>query len=171
MRSFQDRFEANVWWGLVSGHLIGPHIFDQSLNANRYLNFLQNDFLELIENFDLKFRKNLIYMQDEAPHWARIITIYLNEHFLIEWIDYGSPYVQWPPRSSDLTPLDFYLWEYLKTLVYWTPIESHNQLGQQIRYACDVVRADVNTIENATNTIVRCFELCYDNSGRYFINL
>ncbi len=43
---FQDRFKANVWRGLIGDRLIGHHIFDQSLNANRYLNFLQNDSLE-----------------------------------------------------------------------------------------------------------------------------
>ncbi len=58
--SFQDRFKANVWCGLVGECLIGLHILDQSLNANRYLNFLQNDFLSRTKNLDLEFRKNLI---------------------------------------------------------------------------------------------------------------
>jgi len=26
--------------------------------------------------------------------------------------------VNWPPRSCDLTPLDFFLWDYLKSQVY-----------------------------------------------------
>ena len=26
--------------------------------------------------------------------------------------------VNWPPRSSDLTPLDYFLWGYVKSLVY-----------------------------------------------------
>ncbi len=51
MRSFQDRLKANIWYGLVDDHLIDPHIFDQSLNADRHLNFLQNNFLEWLENF------------------------------------------------------------------------------------------------------------------------
>ncbi len=39
-RSFKDRIKANVWCGLVGDRLISPHIFDQSSNADKYLNFL-----------------------------------------------------------------------------------------------------------------------------------
>ncbi len=48
-------------------------------------------------------------------------------------------------------------------LVYRTSIESRDQLVQQMRDMCDTVRADVNTIQIATNAVVRCSELCYDN--------
>ncbi len=70
-------------------------------------------------------------MQNGTPlHQSRIVTTYLNEHIANSWIGYGSPYVQWPLRSPDLTPIDFNLWGHLKTLVYRTPIISHDQLVQ-----------------------------------------
>lgn len=28
----------------------------------------------------------------------------------------------WPPRTPDLTPLDFYLWDHIKNKVYFSPI-------------------------------------------------
>ncbi len=118
--------------GLVIGnHLIGLRIFSQSLNADGYLNFRQNDFLRWIKNFDLEYKKTLINMQDGAPpHRVTIITTYLNEHFPNKWFGYGSSYVQWPSQSPNLTPLDFYLCGHLKTLVYRTPIKLHDQLVQ-----------------------------------------
>ncbi len=71
-------------------------------------------------------------MQDGAPPLQARIT-HLNERFLNKWISYGSPYVpSWPPEFPNFTPLDFYLWEHLKTLVYRTPIKSCDQLIQQI---------------------------------------
>ena len=37
------------------------------------------------------------------------------------WIGKGGP-VAWPPRSPDLTLLDFFLWGHIKSLVYKTPV-------------------------------------------------
>ncbi len=170
-RSFQDRFKTNVLCGLVGDRHIGPHIFDQSLNANKYLNVLQNYFLGWIENFDLEFRKNLVYMQDGAPpHRARIITTYMNEYFPNNGIGYGSPYVQRLPRSPDLTPLNFYgAFENFGVSNHYR--KACDQLVQQIQDKCDDVRADANTIQIATNIVERSSELCYDNSSGYFENI
>lgn len=32
----------------------------------------------------------------------------------------GKGAIDWSPKSSDLTPLDFFLWSHLKTIVYKT---------------------------------------------------
>jgi hypothetical protein len=41
---------------------------------------------------------------------------HLNDTFLNQWIGCGST-INWPPRSPDLTPLDFCLWGWLKSEV------------------------------------------------------
>ena len=33
-----------------------------------------------------------------------------------------------PPRSSDLSPLDFYVWEHIKALMYSVPTEQEQTL-------------------------------------------
>ncbi|KAJ4433430.1 hypothetical protein ANN_15689 [Periplaneta americana] len=43
-------------------------------------------------------------------------------------------------RSPDLTPLDFFLWGYVKSLVYETPVETEEDLRARILAACDNVR-------------------------------
>jgi hypothetical protein len=64
---------------------------------------------------------NLIFMQDGAPpHFGGLR--WLDDHFPERWMGrgtraYPAPY-PWPPRSPDLTPMDFYLWGYVKTRVY-----------------------------------------------------
>ena len=35
--------------------------------------------------------------------------------------------ISWPPRSSNLTPLDFFLWGYLKSEVYVDPYPRNLQ--------------------------------------------
>jgi hypothetical protein len=37
-----------------------------------------------------------------------------------------------PPHSRDLSPLDFYLWRHLETLVYSGPVENEETLHQRI---------------------------------------
>jgi hypothetical protein len=50
----------------------------------------------------------------------------------------GIP-IAWPPRSPDLTPLDFFLLEYIKALVYETKVQDVNALHRQVTAACETV--------------------------------
>ncbi|GFX88713.1 hypothetical protein TNCV_4636341 [Trichonephila clavipes] len=40
--------------------------------------------------------------------------------------------VNWPPRSCDLTPLDYFLWGYVKSLVYANKPQTHDHLEDNI---------------------------------------
>ena len=39
---------------------------------------------------------------------------WFNQNFPRKWIGRNSPLCEFPPRSPDITPLDFYLWVHLK---------------------------------------------------------
>ncbi|GFX18774.1 uncharacterized protein TNCV_3019311 [Trichonephila clavipes] len=41
--------------------------------------------------------------------------------------------VNWPPRSCDLTPLDYFLWGYVKLLVYADKPQTLDHLEDNIR--------------------------------------
>ncbi|GFW25566.1 hypothetical protein TNCV_1308271 [Trichonephila clavipes] len=41
--------------------------------------------------------------------------------------------VNWPPRSCDLTPLDYFLWGYVKSLVYADKPQALDHLEDNIR--------------------------------------
>ena len=50
-----------------------------------------------------------IYQQNRATsHFSNILRTLLDEQFPARWIERGSPYVAWPARSPDLTPIDFF---------------------------------------------------------------
>ena len=55
-------------------------------------------------------------MQLLKPQYANKVRNYLNEQFPGTWIDVGV--AEWPARSPDLTPLDFFFWGVLKDRVY-----------------------------------------------------
>ena len=58
-----------------------------------------------------------MYFQHDGapPHYTIRVREFLNEIFPNRWLGRGGPVV-WPPRSPDLTPLDYYLWGHMKTL-------------------------------------------------------
>lgn len=57
------------------------------------------------------------------------------------WIGRGSP-TPWPPRSPDLTPLDFYFWGCMKELVYSTPVENEIELVGSIVEAGAIIQEE-----------------------------
>jgi hypothetical protein len=44
------------------------------------------------------------------------------------------------PLSPHLNPLDFYLWEHLKTLVYAAPVDNEEALHHRTVDACQTIR-------------------------------
>ena len=59
---------------------------------------------------------------------------FLNETFPDRWIERDGP-IPWPPRSPDITPLDFFLWGYVKDTVYRTKVREMTDLKQRISNA------------------------------------
>ena len=70
-----------------------------------------------------------MYFQHDGapPHYTRYVREYLNESFPNRWLGRGGP-VAWTPRSPHLTPLDYYLWGHMKTIMYETKVESRAAL-------------------------------------------
>lgn len=94
--NFQERFKVNVWAGILDKNLIGPFILPDNLNAQYYLNFLENTLPELLEDVTINLRTGAMYQHDGAPaHSARIITAFLNQKFNTGWIGRYGPY-KWP---------------------------------------------------------------------------
>ena len=72
------------------------------------------------------------------PHYTRHVSEYLNESFPKRWLGRGGR-VAWPPRSPDLTPLDYYLWGHMNTLVYETKVETRAALRDRIFAAAEQI--------------------------------
>ena len=63
---------------------------------------------------------------------------FLNATFPNRWIGRDDP-TPWPPRSPDITPLDFFLWEYDKDKVFSTPLPDITNLKARISDAIATV--------------------------------
>ena len=95
---------------------------------------------------------------------------YLNESFPNRWLGRGGPVI-WPPRSRDLTPLDYYLWGHIKTLVYETKVESRAALRDRIFAAAEHIRNHPNNIGSTTHSLLMCAENCIAAGGGHFEQL
>ena len=94
-----------------------PHFSDRMTGQN-YLDFLQNELPKQLEDVPLATRIAMYFQYDGAPsHYTRHVMQHLNDTFPNRWIGRGST-INWPPRSPDLTPLDFCLWGMMKSEVY-----------------------------------------------------
>ncbi|EZA51141.1 hypothetical protein X777_10433 [Ooceraea biroi] len=104
----QVRWSVNVWAGILGDNIIGPYFIDGNVNGNEYRRFLNNELVALLDNVPLKLRMNMWFQQDGHPaHTAKATRELLNEKFGNRWIGLHGPR-EWPPRSPDLTQLDFF---------------------------------------------------------------
>jgi len=79
---------------------------------------------------------DVYWQQDGTPaHFDRIVGTYLNDNFPDRWIGRLGP-IAWPPRSPDLTPLDFSIWGMLKDIVYGQNLRTIAELKEGIENAC-----------------------------------
>lgn len=112
--------KCTVWCGLHAGGIIGPYFFKDDQNRNVTVNGARyramiSDFLPEMEELGLV---DMWFQQDGATcHTSRESMDILRNEFGEQFISRNGP-VNWPPRSCDLTPLDYFLWGYVKSLVY-----------------------------------------------------
>ncbi|PNF29996.1 hypothetical protein B7P43_G06954 [Cryptotermes secundus] len=69
---------------------------------------------------------------EHPPHWGLDVRRSLSATFQDRWIGRRGP-IRWPPRSPDLTPLNFFLWGYVKDRVFVPPVNELADLQAHIR--------------------------------------
>ena len=128
-----------------------------------YLELLQNAIypalVEIIENDDQYMENHLIFQQDGAPpHFELIVRQYLDQTFPGQWIGRRGS-IEWPPRSPDLSPLDF-LRGHLKTKIYATQPTSLEHLQQRIIDECRQITPQLlqNVRERCEQNLYYCME-------------
>jgi len=70
----------------------------------------------MVENVPLEIRINMYFQHDGAPaHASRNVQNLLSITFPNRWIGHGRSW-NWPARSPNLTPLDFFFGDILKIM-------------------------------------------------------
>ncbi|GFV94844.1 transposable element Tc3 transposase [Trichonephila clavipes] len=150
--------KLTVWCALWAGGIIGPYFFKNdeghnvTVNGDRYRAMITNFFIPELNNHDVQ---ELWFQQDGATcHTARATIDLLKDTFGDRLISRFGP-VNWPPRSCDLTPLDYFLWGYVKSLVYADKPQTLEHLEDNIRRVIADIRPQMleKVIENWTSRL------------------
>jgi len=89
------------------------------------------------------FKPWIIFQQDGAPpHWGSHGRRFLDATFPHKWIGRDGLTPR-PPRSSDITLLDFFLWKYVKDKAFSTPVPDITNLKARITDAFVTITEDV----------------------------
>ncbi|GFW66331.1 DUF4817 domain-containing protein [Trichonephila clavipes] len=145
--------QLTVWCALWAGGIIDPYFFKNdeghnvTVNGDRYRAMITNFFIPELNNHDVQ---ELWFQQDGATcHTARATIDLLKDTFVDRLISRFGP-VNWPPRSCDLTPLDYFLWGYVKSLVYADKPQTLDHLEDNIRRVIADIRLQMleKVIEN-----------------------
>ncbi|GFW73995.1 uncharacterized protein TNCV_545191 [Trichonephila clavipes] len=150
--------KLTVWCALWAGGIIGPYFFKNderhniTVNGDRYRAMITNVFIPELNNHDVQ---ELWFQKDGATcHTARATIDLLKDMFGDRLISRFGPMI-WPPRSCDLTPLDYFLWGYVKSLVNAVKSQTLDHLEDNIRRVIADIRPQMleKVIENWTSRL------------------
>jgi len=98
----------------ILNQIIGPFFIEGNLNSEKYEDMLHNEIVPRILEITGQNFEHTYFQQDGAsPHYGRNVRNYLDVVFNDRCIG-RKGYIEWPARSPDLSPLDYFLWGYLK---------------------------------------------------------
>ncbi|GFU60141.1 transposable element Tcb2 transposase [Trichonephila clavipes] len=149
--------KLTAWGALWAGGINGPYFFKNddhnvTVNGDRYRALITNFFIPELNNQDVQ---ELWFQQDGATcHTARATIDLLKNTFGDRLISRFGP-VNWPPRSCDLTPLDYFMWGYVKSLDYADKPQTLDHLEDNIRRVIADIRPQIleKVIENWTSRL------------------
>ncbi|GFW46720.1 DUF4817 domain-containing protein [Trichonephila clavipes] len=146
LNGYVNKQNCRIWVKLIH------KCHNVTVNGDRYRAINTNFFIPELNNHDVQ---ELWFQQDGATcHTARAIIDLLKDTFGDRLISRFGP-VNWPPRSCDLTPLDYFLWGYVKSLVYADKPQTLNHFEDNIRRVIADIRPQMleKVIENWTSRL------------------
>ena len=131
-----------VWCGFWAGGIIRPYFFENqagvaiSVNELHYRNMIKEFLCPELGDMDVD---DVYFQQDCATCHTSGETIgLLREKFPGRMISRNDDF-NWLPKSCDLTPLDFFLWGYVKDKVYADAPQSIQELKEKTRTVIDEI--------------------------------
>ena len=153
-----------AWVGILDGRCLPVHWFQDSVNAQSYLEMLQTVVWPVLRR--MRNRKDIWFQQDGAPcHVAGDVMEFLESKFGDQLISRGCRH-HWPAYSPDLSPLDFSFWPQAVTYLIKEEPSSIEALKRAVEnFAASLSRDQLRRMARHTR---RRAELCAAAEGGYF---
>lgn len=159
---------VTVWCGISALGLIGPFFFNETVTGHRYLALLRESVGPRIEEM-FGDDDEIYFQQDGAPpHYHCDVRAHLDATFPNTWIGRRGS-IEYPPRSPDLTPMDFFFWGYLKDRVYRTQPRTIDALKLEIERQCREIPNEL--FRDVCESTGSRYQRCLDNDGHQFEHL
>ena len=151
---------VTVWCAIASEGIIGPYFFQNTVTGESYLEMLENYFWPKVKYYPF------FYLQQDgaAPHYAIMVRDWLNQKLPGRWIGRRGP-VEWPPRSPDLTPPDFFLWGVLKEMVYSEKPKTIEILKNTIIEKVQLINSNKELCKKVCHSVKHRYETCINVFG------
>ena len=134
---------------------------------------LNNDIIQwLMLSFDFNIHDEVLFhqlwwFQDGAPaHGTLNVRQRLRRVFGNKIVALNHE-VEWPARSPDLTPCDFFLWGYLKQKVFSMPPPDLISLRRRITFEIDILRDNNDMIRRSVAGMRRRAVTCIERNGQH----
>lgn len=138
------------------------------MTAERYRQQILEPFFHELHDDELQVG---YFQQDGAtPHCTRETLELLREFFDNRIISRNTEN-EYPPRSCDITPCDFFLWPYLKNTIFRTPINDLEELKEKIRERINEINNTPQMLSNVSQSIRRRILKCYEEGGGHFTHV
>ena len=106
---------------------------------------------------------DIVFQQDGAPpHWAWEVRNFLNATFNGMWCGRGGP-ISWPLNSPDHTPMDFFVWGFVKDTVYAQKPRNINDLREKITQAFQQITPLM--LQRTWAELNHRYEFCRERNG------
>ncbi|RZC35148.1 DDE 3 domain containing protein, partial [Asbolus verrucosus] len=140
--------------------------FQGTVTGERYRQEFLDPFIHQLDDEELHVG---YFQQDGATaHTAGLTLEYLREFYDNRLISLGSDQ-EFPPRSPDLTPLDFSVFGYIKDQVFKQEFHNLEQLQDEITRCCLTI--DREMLQNIFQNMKRRIRLCLQSNGEHFQHL
>ena len=161
----------NVWIAVSSTNIFGPYFFEEdnktvTVNSNRYVSMLNDNFIPELRNRGYRLCRTYFQQDNATPHESGETKTFLKKKFPERNL-ITKPL--WPPRSPDLTPLDFFVFGYLKSKVYTNNPQTLNELKENIKQ--EVRNMPRTFLQNSFISLQRRINLCLRTKGGHLQHL
>lgn len=156
-------------WAAFSCNFRAPlYFFAESVNSERYVELIQRHLVPWLQSN--RRQRTTVFQHDGArPHVANASINAIKSSFPAGVIGQRYGMIEWPARSPDLTPVDYFLWGYMKAKVYEEPRPA--TLSELQAKICTVYASiPQDMLERAVLSVATRARLCLLQEGKHLSN-